>query len=224
MSLLHDYLAALQAIHASQAGVKETSYYPAVSELFNAVGKTLKPPVRCIINLKNTGAGIPDGGFFTPDQFGQVTDGSLPPALLPSRGVLEVKGTGEALTKIAASEQVDKYLAKYGQVLVTNLRGFVLVGRDEHGQKSLEEEFLLASTEAAFWALAANPNAAEAGQAAQFAEYLQRVLLHAAPLASPEDVAWFLASYARDAASRIATSPLPALASVRTALEEALGL
>ncbi len=224
MSLLHDYLAALHAIHASQAGVKETSYYPAVSELFNAVGKTLKPPVRCIINLKNTGAGIPDGGFFTPDQFGQVMDGSLPPALLPSRGVLEVKGTGEALAKIAASEQVDKYLRKYGQVLVTNLRGFLLVGRDEHGQKSLKEEFLLAPTEAAFWTQAAQPGAAEPGQAAQFAEYLQRVLLHAAPLASPEDVAWFLASYARDAASRIATSPLPALASVRTALEEALGL
>ncbi len=223
MSLLHDYLAALHTIHASQAGVKETSYYPAVSELFNSAGKTLKPPVRCIINLKNTGAGIPDGGFFTPDQFGQVTDG-MPPALLPSRGVLEVKGTGEALAKIAASDQVDKYLAKYGQVLVTNLRGFVLVGRDEHGQKRLEEEFLLAPTEAAFWAQAAQSGHAEPEAAAQFAEYLQRVLLRAAPLASPEEVAWFLASYAREAARRIAASPLPALASVRTALEEALGL
>ena len=47
---------------------------------------------------------------------------------------------------------------------------------------------------------------------------------HAAPLATPEDVAWFLASYARDARARIELAELPALATVRTALEEALGL
>jgi hypothetical protein len=69
---LHIYLSELHAIHTSGAGVQETSYYPAVSSLFNAVGKTLKPPVRCIINLKNTGVGIPDGGFFTPDQLGKT--------------------------------------------------------------------------------------------------------------------------------------------------------
>ena len=88
---LHTYLSELQAIHTSGAGVKETSYYPAVSSLFNAVGKTLKPSVRCIINLKNTGAGIPDGGFFTPDQLGKTAESALLPGLLPSRGVLEVK-------------------------------------------------------------------------------------------------------------------------------------
>ena len=55
MNPLPAYLAELQAVRASGARVKETSYYPAVSGLFNAVGKTLKPTVRCIINLKNTG-------------------------------------------------------------------------------------------------------------------------------------------------------------------------
>ena len=242
MNPLHAYLSELHAIHASGAGVKETSYYPAVSGLFNAVGKTLKPSVRCIINLKNTGGGIPDGGFFTPDQFGKEkgplapnhggTGGKnlAPPLLgaggatLPSRGVLEVKGAADDVFKIAASEQVDKYWAKYGQVLVTNLRDFVLVGRSETGQKAELERFSLAPTEAAFWTLAAHPDSAGAAQGEQFGEYLQRVLLQAAPLASPEDVAWFLASYARDARSRIQSSPLPALASVRAALEEALGL
>lgn len=43
-------------------------------------------------------------------------------------------------------------------------------------------------------------------------------------LASPEDVAWFLASYARDAKARIEGVDLPALSAVREALEEALGL
>ena len=134
MNPLHSYLQELQAVRASGAGVKETSYYPAASGLFNAVGKTLKPAVRCIINFKNTGAGIPDGGFFTPDQVGKGAEDALRPGLMPSRGVLEVKGTGDDVAKIAASEQVDKYWVRYGQVLVTNLRDFVLVGRNENGQ------------------------------------------------------------------------------------------
>jgi len=49
-------------------------------------------------------------------------------------------------------------------------------------------------------------------------------MLHAAPLSTPEDVAWFLASYARDARSRIENVDLPALSTIRKALEEALGL
>jgi hypothetical protein len=49
-------------------------------------------------------------------------------------------------------------------------------------------------------------------------------MLHAAPLSAPEDVAWFLASYARAAKTRIEGLELSALGSVRTALEEALGL
>jgi len=58
----------------------------------------------------------------------------------------------------------------------------------------------------------------------RFLEYLKRVMLHAAPLASPKDVAWFLASYARDAKARIEGIDLPALSYLRAALEEALGL
>lgn len=224
MHPLHAYLSELHAVRATGSGVKETSYYPAVSGLFNTVGKTLKPPVSCIINLKNTGAGIPDGGFFTPDQKRQADDPGLRLGLLPSRGVLEVKGAGDDVARIAAGEQVDKYWAKYGQVLVTNLRDFVLVGRDPSGQKTILETFSLAPTEAAFWHLAAHPGQAGPALAERFAEYLKRVLLHAAPLATPEDLAWFLASYARDAKSRIETAELPALAAVRAALEEALGL
>lgn len=224
MHPLHAYLSDLHAVRATGAGVKETSYYPAVSGPFHALGKTLKPPVSCIINLKNTGAGIPDGGFFTPDQKRQADDPGLRLGLLPSRGVLEVKGAGDDAAKIAAGAQVDKYWEKYGQVLVTNLRDFILVGRDPSGQKTVLETFSLAPTEAAFWHLAAHPHEAGPALAERFAEYLKRVLLHAAPLATPEDLAWFLASYARDAKSRIETAELPALAAVRAALEEALGL
>ena len=55
-------------MRSSGAGVKETSYYTALANLLNEVGKTLKPRVRCILHPRNLGAGIPDGGLYTLDQ------------------------------------------------------------------------------------------------------------------------------------------------------------
>jgi hypothetical protein len=86
---LAKYLAEVAAVHASGAGVPETSYYPALSNLFNDVGKRLTPRVRAIINLSNRGAGLPDGGFFTADQFEKKSGGapgSTSPAPLRAAG------------------------------------------------------------------------------------------------------------------------------------------
>ena len=59
----------------------------------------------------------------------------------------------------------------------------------------------------------------------QFIEFIKRACLHTAPLTNPKDVAWFLASYARDALFRVERQKqLPALQTVRTALEDALGM
>ncbi len=55
-------------MRATHAGVQETSYYPALSNLLNEIGKTLKSKVHCIINLQDTGAKLPDGGLFTEEQ------------------------------------------------------------------------------------------------------------------------------------------------------------
>jgi hypothetical protein len=66
MHPLEAYLDELSEIRGP--GVPETAGYPALRNLVNAVGETLKPKVRCIINLKNRGAGIPDGGLFTANQ------------------------------------------------------------------------------------------------------------------------------------------------------------
>ena len=58
-----------------------------------------------------------------------------------------------------------------------------------------------------------------------FDEFIKRVFLHAVPLTKPEDVAWFLASYAREAKERIeAAKDLSALQSLRKTMEEALGI
>ena len=57
MTPLQTYLAELNSIRSTGAAVQETSYYLALANLFNAVGKTLKPKVNCVINWANRGAG-----------------------------------------------------------------------------------------------------------------------------------------------------------------------
>src|SRR5262249_49056617 len=143
---------------------------------------------------------------------------------LPSRGVLEVKGTADETWVTADGPQVSRYWGKYGQVLVTNYRDFLLLGQDASGNPSKLETFRLARSEAEFWKAAANPASLATTHGERLVEYLKRVLLHAASLAEPREVAWFLASYARDARARIELAKLRALSSLRSALEEALGL
>lgn len=220
------YLTELKAIRATGAGVPETSYYPALSNLFNAVGKSLKPKVRCVINISNQGAGLPDGGLFTPDQFQRQADGEPKAGQLPARGAIEVKGTGDNVKETAASGQVKRYLNTYGIVLVTNLREFLIVERDPTGKLSEREVLSLADDEEDFWQnKVAHPRRTAQSNGAPFIEFIKRACLHAAPLTNPKDVAWFLASYARDALFRVERQKqLPALQTVRSALEEALGM
>lgn len=223
---LEAYLTALKAIRATGAGVPETSYYPALSNLFNAVGKSLKPKVRCIINISNQGAGLPDAGLFTADQFQRQADGEPKDGQLPARGAVEVKGTEPDVKAIAESEQVKRYLNTYGIVLVTNLRDFLIVERDPTGNPLEREAFSLAEDEQDFWQQkAAHPRRTAQSNGDPFIEFIKRACLHAAPLTNPKDVAWFLASYARDALFRVERKKkLPALQTVRSALEEALGM
>ncbi|MBU2603990.1 MAG: N-6 DNA methylase [Actinobacteria bacterium] len=234
MHPLETYLSALYDARLG-GGVAETSGYAALANLLNEVGGGLKPKTRCILHPRDQGAGIPDGGLYTVDQFerksakvagaaGGRAAGELKSNQVPSRGVVEVKSTGEDVTKVAASEQVLRYLERYRRVLVTNYRDFVLVGYDATGRPAQLETYSLAPNEAEFWAQALHPRTMARVHGGPLTEYLKRVMLSAAPLAAPEDVAWFLASYARDAKARIEESDLPALTAVREALEEALGI
>jgi hypothetical protein len=190
-----DYLRELRDIRSSGANVPETSFYGPLANLLNAVGRTLKPRVRCIINPRNQGAGIPDGGFFTADQLPRNRELDLH-AQLPARGVMEVKGTSDDAWHTAQSAQVARYLGTYGQVLVTNYRDFILLGWDANGRRLELETFHLADSEIAFWAATSAPHTLDERQGERFSEFLKRVLLYAAPLTNPADVAWFLASFA----------------------------
>jgi hypothetical protein len=224
MDALENYLKDIRDIHATGAAVAETSFYPALANLLNEIGNSLKPKVRCVINIANRGAGLPDGGFFTADQFQKAADSEPKAEQLPARGVLEAKPPSHDVETIARGKQVERYCAKYGTVLVTNFRDFLRLGRDFHGKPISLEAYTLADDEKTFWAAAARLQKTAQEHGGRFREYLMRVMLCNAPLAAPQDVAWFLASYARDAKARIESQDLPALAAVRNALEEALGM
>jgi hypothetical protein len=222
---VEQYLADIGAIRATGAHVAETSFYPALSTLLNTVGQDLSPKVRCVINLRNRGGGIPDGGLFTADQFKRrpVAESDSDPfgGLPPSRGAIEAKAPDADLIALARSEQVGKYWKTYGLVLITNFRAFALVGTRPDGKPAILERFDLAATPEAFASLTAHPRKAADELGDRLIEYLRRALRHNAPLSAPQDVAALLASYARDALARVeAAAGLPALSGLRSGLED----
>ncbi len=81
-------------LDTSGKGVPETSYYPVLRDLFDSIGTTLDPKVSCTLHPKSQGAGLPDMGLYTEDQ--NIVHGStLASGVIPSRGIVEVKGTSE---------------------------------------------------------------------------------------------------------------------------------
>ena len=99
------------------------------------------------------------------------------------------------------------------------------MGADADGKPVKLEHYRLAPNESAFWTAASRPRPAAAEQGEAFVDFLKRVMLHAASLAAPKDLAWFMASYAREALRRVEKkSEVPALSAIRSALEEALGI
>jgi hypothetical protein len=217
------YLDRLAEIRSTGGATNEKSYYSALERLLNDVGAVLRPQVICNGQLRNQGAGHPDFGLYSRQQCrrGQPREGQ---GEIPERGVIEVKGLNDKTWQTAATPQVTTYFDRYRLVLVTNYRDFRLIGEDHAGRPAQREFFSLAPDATIFWAAARRPHELVAVQAARFVEFLRRVLLNAAPLIRPEDVAWFLASYARDALEIVQLRDAPALNPLREALETALGI
>ena len=139
--------------------------------------------------------------------------------------MIEVKPATDDAWLTADGGQVSKYWGLYRVVLVTNTRDFVLLGEDAAGQPVKLETFRLADSAEQFDRLLQKPRAFAREVGAGLGEYLSRALSHSASLAEPRDLAWLLASYARDGLARVeAAENAPSLAAVRSALEEALGV
>ena len=64
MTSLETYLKQLR--QERPAAVRETSYYGALANLFNAVGDRLKPKVKYVITPQGRGAGIPARAPYSP--------------------------------------------------------------------------------------------------------------------------------------------------------------
>ena len=216
------YFADLRRIRASGGATGERSSYPAISNLLNAIGGTLRPKVYCVIEMADQGAGHPDIGLYTARQ---VQRKRPLPGQLPERGVVEVKPPEDDTLATAVSDQVGRYQGRYGLVLVTTLREFQLVGRDIGGGTATLESFRLADGEEEFDRALQNPRAFARNVGVGLGEYLCRALSHPVALVEPKDLAWLLASYARDGLARVeAADDAPSLQAVRSALEEALGV
>ena len=219
---VEEYFADLRRIRASGGATGERSFYPALTNLLNAVGSALRPQVFCVGELAEQGAGHPDFGLYTRRQ---VQKGKPRTGQVPERGVVEVKPAGDDAWLTADSDQVSRYWDRYRLVLVTNTRDFVLVGEDAQGNPVKLETFRLAESEQAFHTRLETPRAFARDMGAGLGEYLCRALSHSASIVEPKDLAWLLASYARDGLARVeAAGDAPSLRAVRSALEEALGV
>lgn len=215
------YLTRMAEIRSTGGATKETSYYSALENLLNELGNFINPKVICNGQLRNQGAGHPDFGLYSKQQ---CSKGEPKPGQLPERGVIEVKPLADKSWQTVKSDQATKYFNHYKLVLVTNYREFRLIGEDDSGKPIEREFYSLADDETSFWTLAANPTKAAKDKGTNFAEFLRRVMMTAAPLSRPEDIAWFLASYARDALATLEAQDATALAPLRNALETALGI
>ena len=222
IAAVESYLEDLRRIRASGGSTGERSSYGPLANLLNAVGATLKPKVFCVGELADQGAGHPDFGLYSARQ---VQRGRPREGQTPERGVVEVKSPHEDMLGPVVREQVGRYWSRYRLVLTTNLREFALVGEDAAGEEAALETFRLAGSDAAFERKLQTPRVFTREVGTGLVEYLGRALSHRAALAEPRDLAWLLASYARDGLARVeAAGDAPSLTAVRTALEEALGV
>ena len=216
------YFTGLGRMRGSGGATAERSAYGPLANLLNDAGAALRPKVFCVGELADQGAGHPDFGLYAAKQ---VQRGRPREGQIPECGVVEVKTADDDAWLTAAGDQVSRYWRRYRLVLVTNTRDFVLVGEDAAGRPAKLETFRLADSVDDFRRKLEKPRAFARSAGTGLGEYLARALTHRAALAEPKDLAWLLASYARDGLARVeAAGDAPALATVRAALEDALGI
>ena len=224
-TIVERYFFALRELRSLGGATPELSTYAALSNLFNEIGDTLKPKVVSLQQLADTGGGHPDFGLYVKRGQQKGKKGQASQGQKPERGVVEVKPATDDAWLTAESSQVSGYWEHYKLVLVTNTRDFVLLGEDASGNPAKLETFRLADSAADFEKSLQHPRAFANKAGPALGEYLSRALSHTASLADPKDLAQLLASYARDALSRVeAAEDASSLAAVRSALEEALGV
>ena len=117
--------------HLARRRPKQSLYSPVEAPLNAAsAAAKLKPRVVCFMNLKNQGAGMPDGGLFTKDHISTATD-EPPPGQAPARGAHRVQAPARRRGPLQKRNRYPTTGTRYNQVLVTNYRDFVLLAADD---------------------------------------------------------------------------------------------
>ena len=161
---------------------------------------------------------MPDGGLF-PQPRRSPRNTEPPPLTNPKRGVVEIKPADYSLDALTNEAQTLRYLRQYNLVLITNLREFRLLEHNPNGSPVVREKYILARTPDDLWHGTPDPKHNDL-----LPDFLRRVLLFKVPLTQPKEVAWLLASYAREARARAEDHDLPVFRNVKLALEESLGI
>ena len=118
--ILADYFAGGARIRGTRAGTGEISSHGCFAGALNTAGATLKPRVFREPNPRDRGVGFPDRGLFAGADIGAADE--WPEGRPSDRGVVEVDDIPAPLDNKLGSDEVARYLARYGLVLVTNVR------------------------------------------------------------------------------------------------------
>jgi len=217
--MLTDYIKRLREIHAMNMATPETSYYNPLENLLSAVGNSLSPRliVTSQLSVRSSAASprtastrsFPDFGYFVEET-------------QDLHGLVEAKGPAEDVQVIASRQQVAGYLTVVPSVLITNYRAFLLVTRGADGSVQQGPSYTIADSEDAFWQTPLDRLVAAHEDGLR--DYLTDILGRTAPIMTPEALANILARYAMDARTRLARQPNEALAPLRIAMVEALGI
>lgn len=202
-TVLATYLQRMIDIKSTGAATSEMSYYSALENLLNEIGRRFVPPIHCNGQLRNQGHDHPDFGLYSHNQ---INHGSNNVYEIPKHGVIEVKPLSQHLDKLSSSDQFQKYLDGYGLVMVTNYREFRLYRKTSKNGHELLEAVELATDEQEFWDLAVNCRKTAKLFGTKVFEFLRRTLNYTTSLSDPQSIAWLLASYAKETLTIIRNS------------------
>lgn len=203
--ILSNYLSRLRSIYATGLATDEMSFYPAFDELIMSVGELLNPKIKSVSQLADKGAGLPDFGWFNSDNEDLF-------------GVVEAKPVDQDLRQISLSPQGQKYLSKYGVVLITNYRSFQLVTGDKT-QTNFEENYSICDSNEDLFSKNGFTEKSN-----DFVKFFRSILLRKAPIRTPQELAERLAHYAQRAKEMLATHSIEDLQPLKDTMKSALGV
>lgn len=221
--LLSDYAHAVGQL-AGAPSTTEATYYPALQSLLNGLLREAHLPFEVRTNTSQRrssgGVDLPDLAFY---------DGAGDFVVVLGEVKTPAEELGELALSTAREDQIGRYLAQTGVVLLSNVRGFALLTSDPGFQQPgpvppahrrlLEVVELWPSASALGKSRAPLPEAA-----AELAALLETAVTEFAPIAEPESLARILARQARRAKQALPARFSQAVQPLLEDFAKALGL